>query len=241
MIDMNGDGYPDIVQNEAILYTNTLGGISGEKLQGIGNIVSKNEGSAVGVGSAPIVSMSMTIAQAAGWTKTASNIKSISDALGGLSVSMSKPKNRDWSEESFTDVNGDGLPDKILSDNTVRLNLGYAFTDPVDWQIDAVQTGEGTSHNLGGGASSKEKDIAQKAKFFDKASSSFSGGLSIVTTTNGEQYNPKSVIRDFSCKKSDYSRLFHLYSIYILTQYASFTLFQDKMKAKFSNDRFGIT
>ena len=67
--------------------------------------------------------------------------------------------------------------------------LGYAFTDPVDWQIDAVQTGEGTSHNLGGGASSKEKDIAQKAKFFDKASSSFSGGLSIVTTTSGEQYN----------------------------------------------------
>ena len=196
MIDMNGDGYPDIVQNEAILYTNTLGGISGEKLQGIGNIVSKNEGSAVGVGSAPIVSMSMTIAQAAGWTKTASNIKSISDALGGLSVSMSKPKNRDWSVESFTDVNGDGLPDKILSDNTVRLNLGYAFTDPVDWQIDAVQTGEGTSHNLGGGASSKEKDIAQKAKFFDKASSSFSGGLSIVTTTNGEQYNLMDVNAD---------------------------------------------
>lgn len=51
---------------------------------------------------------------------------------------------------------------------------------------------------------------------------------------------PKSVIRDFSCKKSDYSRLFHRYSIYILTQYASFILFQDKMKAKFSNDRFGF-
>lgn len=51
---------------------------------------------------------------------------------------------------------------------------------------------------------------------------------------------PKSGIRDFSCKKLDYSRLFHRYSIYILTQYASFTLFQDKMKAKFSNDRFGF-
>ena len=51
---------------------------------------------------------------------------------------------------------------------------------------------------------------------------------------------PKSVIRDFSCKKLDYSRLFHRYSIYILTQYASFILFQDKMKAKFSNDRFGF-
>ncbi len=55
-----------------------------------------------------------------------------------------------------------------------------------------------------------------------------------------EDNKPKSVIRDFSCKKSDYSRLFHRYSIYILTQYASFILFQDKMKAKFSNDRFGF-
>ena len=51
---------------------------------------------------------------------------------------------------------------------------------------------------------------------------------------------PKSVIRDFSCKKSDYSWLFYRYSICILTQYASFILFQDKMKAKFSNDRFGF-
>ena len=52
--------------------------------------------------------------------------------------------------------------------------------------------------------------------------------------------NPKSVIRDFSCKKSDYSRQCHRYSIFILTQYVSFVQFQDKMKAKFSNDRFGL-
>ena len=58
--------------------------------------------------------------------------------------------------------------------------------------------------------------------------------------TPNNHLKPKSVIRDFSCKKLDYSRLFHRYSIYILTQYASFTLFQDKMKAKFSNDRFGL-
>ena len=55
-----------------------------------------------------------------------------------------------------------------------------------------------------------------------------------------EHLYPKSVIRDFLCKKSDYSRLCHRYSICILTQYASFILFQDKMKAKFSNDRFGF-
>lgn len=44
----------------------------------------------------------------------------------------------------------------------------------------------------------------------------------------------------FSCKKLYYSRLYHRYYICTLTQYASFVLFQDKMKANFSNDRFGL-
>ena len=32
MIDLNGDGYPDIVAGGKVQYTNTLGGISGEVL-----------------------------------------------------------------------------------------------------------------------------------------------------------------------------------------------------------------
>ena len=51
---------------------------------------------------------------------------------------------------------------------------------------------------------------------------------------------PNRSLEIIPCKKSDYSRLCHRYSICILTQYASFVLFQDKMKAKFSNDRFGF-
>ena len=52
--------------------------------------------------------------------------------------------------------------------------------------------------------------------------------------------NPNRSLEIFSCKKSDYSRRCHHYSICILTQYVSFIQFRDKMKAKFSNDRFGI-
>ena len=53
-------------------------------------------------------------------------------------------------------------------------------------------------------------------------------------------FNPNRSLEIFSCKKSDYSRRCHRYSICILTQYVSFVQFQDKMKAKFSNDRFGF-
>lgn len=49
------------------------------------------------------------------------------------------PKNTDESVEAFIDINGDGLPDKILSDKKVRLNLGYAFTEPIDWGLDRIQ------------------------------------------------------------------------------------------------------
>ena len=52
--------------------------------------------------------------------------------------------------------------------------------------------------------------------------------------------NPNRSLEIFSCKKSDYSRRCHHYSICILTQYVSFIQFRDKMKAKFSNDRFGL-
>ena len=51
---------------------------------------------------------------------------------------------------------------------------------------------------------------------------------------------PNRSLEIFSCKKSDYSRRYHCYSICLLTQYASFVQFQDKMKAKFSNDPFGF-
>ena len=53
-------------------------------------------------------------------------------------------------------------------------------------------------------------------------------------------FNPNRSLEIFSCEKSDYSRRCHRYSICILTQYVSFVQFQDKMKAKFSNDRFGF-
>ena len=53
-------------------------------------------------------------------------------------------------------------------------------------------------------------------------------------------FNPNRSLEIFLCKKSDYSRQCHRYSICILTQYAPFVLFQDKMKAKCSNDRFGL-
>ncbi len=175
MIDLNGDGYPDIVAGGKIQYTNSLGGISGEYYEGIGTTRGESASKAYALGSDPIVGVFASISKAKGHeAATGSNNKAKGSINGSLSLS---PSNEDWSTENFVDVNGDGLPDKIVSGNKVRINLGYSFSEPIDWDIDRIQGGKGTSFtaSIGGG--------------FNWGSGSFAGGLNIVTSTNGEEYN----------------------------------------------------
>lgn len=189
MMDMNGDGYPDIVSNGTIQYTNTLGGISGERYTGIGTISSNNAATTWGAGSSPVVSASMTIAHMSGWKRASENQTSSKASKASVDVSLGVPHNEDHSTESFVDVNGDGLPDKIQSDKKVRLNYGYSFSEPIDWNIDRIQGGEATSVNIGA-------DAGIPIKNFEKGSTSFAGGYNMVTTQNGEQYNLMDVNSD---------------------------------------------
>ena len=183
MIDLNGDGYPDIVAGGKIQYTNTLGGISGEVLNGIGTVTSENQSKGFALSSDAIVSISNVVSHIAGGKSSASNQESSNKAKGGIPVSASiPPSNEDWSTESFVDVNGDGLPDKIVSGNKVRINLGYAFTEPIDWDIDRIQGGKGQSFSAGAS--------------FNIGSSSFAGGFNFVTSKNGEEYNLTDINSD---------------------------------------------
>lgn len=185
MMDFNGDGFPDIFQKGIILYTNSQGGISGEKYSGIGTIGSENKSEGWALGSDPIISISSTIAHIAKGKDHSSNQGSSNKAKARMSGSASiPPSNKDWSTETFIDVNGDGLPDKIIKGNKVRLNLGYSFTEPIDWGIERIQGGKGITYNanIGGG--------------FNKGSSSFAGGYNVVTSKNGEEYNLSDVNSD---------------------------------------------
>ena len=185
MIDLNGDGYPDIVAGGKIQYTNTLGGISGEVLEGMGTVSSGSKAQGFALGSDPILSAVATIKQIANGKNTSANQESSNKAKGSISASLSiPPSNEDWNIENFIDVNGDGLADKIISGNKVRLNLGYSFTEPIDWDIDRIQGGKSQSYtaNVGGG--------------YNQGSSSFAGGYNIVTSANEEQYNLTDVNSD---------------------------------------------
>ena len=188
MMDMNGDGYPDIIAGGTIQYTNSLGGLSGEKLAGIGNTNSDNASQSWGYGGSPVASVSNIVNLAKGSAKSEGN--RLTNILAKVSISGGVPKNTDETVEGFVDVNGDGLPDKVLSDKKVRLNYGYSFSEPIDWDLDKIQSGKSLSYSAGAGGGSGDISMGKiKDTSVDKASSSFSAGFGIVTSEMEEEYN----------------------------------------------------
>ena len=180
MMDMNGDGYPDIVAGGKIQYTNTLGGLSGEKLGGVGNTTTDNASQSWGYGGNPVASVS-NIVNTIKYGEKALNMQ-MTSWLANFSISGSAPKNTDEAVEAFVDINGDGLPDKVLSDKRVRLNYGYSFSDPVDWDLTRIQGGKSLSYSGGLGV--------------DIASGSVSAGVGIVTSESEEEFNLMDVNGD---------------------------------------------
>ena len=97
------------------------------------------------------------------------------------------------------DINGDGLPDKILTDRRVRLNLGYSFTDPIAWDIDRLQGGKTRSYNISIGAGDTifaKKHITEDKKSIVKASGSISGGVGLVSSRGVEEYDLMDINSD---------------------------------------------
>ena len=130
MMDMNGDGYPDIVAGGVVQYTNSQGGISGEKSQELEKISSENSSSSKGYGGNPVASVSSIVKLIKHSPQTAANSQTKWQAQFSLSGSGSY--NKDEAAVQFIDMNGDGLPDQILKNKQVRINLGYTFSDPMD-------------------------------------------------------------------------------------------------------------
>lgn len=149
MMDMNGDGYPDIVAGGVVQYTNSQGGISGEKSQKLEKISSENSSSSKGYGGNPVASVSSIVKLIKQSPQTAANSQTKWQAQFSLSGSGSY--NKDEAAVQFIDMNGDGLPDQILKNKQVRINLGYTFSDPMDWGLERIQGGESKAFNAGAG------------------------------------------------------------------------------------------
>ena len=156
MIDMNGDGFPDLVAGGDITYTDPFGGArcaqdgvwsqrkgcadSDRQIGGSKSVRIANSGSTgISVNIAGIVNSYATAkASAQGFlaspttgVASAQSPSTVMTVLGLGSFDFGNSKGaRDF---DIVDVNGDGLPDLVKNGGeTIHLNLGYGFTDALN-------------------------------------------------------------------------------------------------------------
>lgn len=204
--DMNGDGFPDIITKGNIQMTNAKGGFDGENITITGLHSSSSESYSLSAGGSAKHANAINTAQA-NYNAAAFNlvigllkgdldqvIKAIGEASSAdaaMQVAKSKTSfvpsggvdyNKETTVETWTDVNGDGLPDKILTNKKVQLNLGYSFTEPIDYGFENITKAESISPSIGLGV--------------DIGSSSISAGYGIVKNITWNDFSLQDVNGD---------------------------------------------
>ncbi|HEX5749058.1 MAG TPA: SpvB/TcaC N-terminal domain-containing protein [Archangium sp.] len=180
-LDMNGDGFPDVVSPARIQYTSPLGVLAeqhgvpqrdlrtsstGNSTFGIGGNIASAVSSARGLfgggaGKAPSGSASTQQMQPI-----------------GFALNVGASKGNSTSEADLIDVNGDGLPDRVRKGREgleVELNLGYRFAANEPWGQAVIH--EGNTQEVNAGASIS----------FNTGNYGFGGGINGSRSDSGTQ------------------------------------------------------
>lgn len=131
-LDLNGDGYPDIVRNgKDVTYTNQQANYRPTVKNALPVKVFRSKSTNYSGGTGGEVMHAFPVdfgtKPADKAIKAANNSDTMARLGGGLSGDLSTSTTTGVSE--MIDINGDGLPD-IVEGNRIRLNLGYSFSEP---------------------------------------------------------------------------------------------------------------
>ena len=166
MMDLNGDLYPDIVNGSTVQYTLPTGGLAAKVYaQQIGTTSDAGYATGGSLGFDPIRANTTNNPKvdAGGAENTAKHSIGLS---GGVEY------NNNASSSSWVDINGDGLLDRVYSNGTVSLNLGYCFAPAEQWGLGGIDIGSSLSEGAGVGVN------------IDGGSIEAGYGLSRTTATN---------------------------------------------------------
>jgi RHS repeat-associated protein len=173
--DMNGDGYPDVLNGNMIQYTNMIGMLSAYTIAGANDNSHRTDHSNSGKGMGQNYPLS-------GKSNNSSNKNAQQAAEAGINFSAGSSNGSDSSNYSYIDINGDGLLDKVAESGQVQLNLGYSYAAPENLSYGSFRNGETTSSNLGAGASiggTTTSNLPKGLSMFN-ASISFGAGKSEI-------------------------------------------------------------
>ncbi|MDL2257289.1 type IV secretion protein Rhs, partial [Bacteroidales bacterium OttesenSCG-928-I14] len=164
MMDINGDGYPDIIDQTGIQFTDIYGSLNGDFVRFREDTVffisdNTSHGIAYSLSGEAVHSQVTSIRNIGKKSESRSSSEAkIALEIGVSSMAIPLPSGSystggDEATNAWVDVNGDGLPDKIFNSKKVQLNLGYGFSDSIEWSIDTIQIGKNLSVNAGLGLS----------------------------------------------------------------------------------------
>ncbi len=187
LMDVNGDGFPDIVSGSVVLCSKPRGGLSGKIFNHItGNNVE-----------ADVMDYEATGASAGGQKMNVG--KEMRNGPVNSKISMGGAAGGSTSESTggstWIDINGDGLPDKVKfndPNSTVYLNYGYGFSRSEAWNSSGIKKSHSNSLSL-----SDNWDLfsgintSRGGKQFNLVDGSISGGLGI---TGGENITERSFL-----------------------------------------------
>jgi RHS repeat-associated protein len=179
-LDMNGDGFPDIVANGHIQYTTPRGGLE-EKNRAIAGLErareSTNNSSNFGVGGSATFSKGGAKGEVDTTGNGAPREESNGSQMVKLGLGASLGSGDSDVQFDLIDINGDGLPDRVTKNGVkascgnaslcVAFNLGYGFAPFEPWGN--VPVAAGASHNF----------AVQGSLGFNDGIYGFSGGLSL--------------------------------------------------------------
>ncbi|MFT3769077.1 MAG: SpvB/TcaC N-terminal domain-containing protein [Minicystis sp.] len=173
-VDLNGDGFPDILGPGKIQYTSPTGALepSSRSVPGFDGIRrSINFAEGLGVSGNPTMSSASAKGKVGASSRGAPKGNGSGTQMATLGLSGNLGLGQSDLNTELMDVNGDGLPDRVShtigGPLMVALNLGYGFAPAETWGAAAIN--EGSSGNFSVGVSPS----------FNDGGYGFAGGVSI--------------------------------------------------------------
>ena len=147
-LDLNGDGFPDVVGASGVQYTDPTGQLGGTRAALPDQDVRRTS-TAAGNASAGSAARVITTGRgdAAPPADGTANTAQSGNDMPPLGVGGNLGTGSSDTAFDLLDINGDNLPDRVYADGRAALNLGYRFAAPEPWP--GGKLNDGTSSNSG--------------------------------------------------------------------------------------------
>ncbi|HEU4726667.1 MAG TPA: SpvB/TcaC N-terminal domain-containing protein, partial [Kofleriaceae bacterium] len=156
-LDMNGDGFPDVVGHGAIQYTSSHGSLGSRIACGPSTTLdtlrsSTTSAQSVGIGGTSAESVGNAKGRAAASGPSPSDGAGNDTQMVSIGLSLSANIGRAGSNVDLLDINGDSLPDRVFRSGgtlMVQLNVGYGFLDAEPFASAAINDGNSVEGTVG--------------------------------------------------------------------------------------------